>query len=175
MIFNDKEPGSGRQQRIALVAHDGRKQDMREWAEFNRDLLAGHQLYATGTTGRMLSEELGLPVTRFHSGPFGGDQQVGARIADGGIDVLVFFWDPMEPHPHDHDVKALLRVAVLWNIPVACNRATADFLISSPLMSSPAVGNRPGTYAWICQRPLTARFLSPRKPGDDLWLCPKTR
>jgi len=131
------------QRRIALVAHDGRKQDMREWAEFNRDLLAGHILFATGTTGRMLSEEVGLPVTRFHSGPLGGDQQIGARIADGEIDLLVFFWDPLEPHPHDHDVKALLRVAVLWNIPVACNRATADFLISSPLMNSHAVGDRP--------------------------------
>jgi methylglyoxal synthase len=127
------EPAGPR--RIALVAHDGRKQDMREWAEFNRDLLARHSLFATGTTGRMLSEEVGLPVTRFHSGPFGGDQQIGARIADGEIDLLVFFWDPLEPHPHDHDVKALLRVAVLWNIPVACNRATADFMISSPLMS----------------------------------------
>jgi len=131
------------QRRIALVAHDGRKQDMREWAEFNRDLLAGHILFATGTTGRMLSEEVGLPVTRFHSGPLGGDQQIGARIADGEIDLLVFFWDPLEPHPHDHDVKALLRVAVLWNIPVACNRATADFLVSSPLMSSYVFGNKP--------------------------------
>jgi methylglyoxal synthase len=146
VTVHDSDTDSG-QQRIALVAHDGRKQDMREWAEFNRGLLACHQLYATGTTGRMLSEELGLPVTRFHSGPFGGDQQVGARIADGGIDLLVFLWDPMEPHPHDHDVKALLRVAVLWNIPVACNRATADFLISSPLMNSYAFGDRPATWA----------------------------
>ena len=143
MALNDIDTESRPQQRIALVAHDGRKQDMREWAEFNRELLACHQLYATGTTGRMLSEELDLQVTRFHSGPFGGDQQIGARIADGGIDLLVFFWDPMEPHPHDHDVKALLRVAVLWNIPVACNRATADFLISSPLMNSFAAGDQP--------------------------------
>jgi methylglyoxal synthase len=130
-------------QRIALVAHDGRKQDMREWAEFNRDLLARHSLFATGTTGRMLSEEVGLPATRFHSGPLGGDQQIGARIADGEIDLLVFFWDPLEPHPHDHDVKALLRVAVLWNIPVACNRASADFLISSPLLNSQVAHNGP--------------------------------
>jgi methylglyoxal synthase len=140
---NDSHAKSGAQRRIALVAHDGRKRDMREWAEFNRDVLAEHSLFATGTTGRMLSEEVGLPVTRFHSGPFGGDQQIGARIADGEIDLLVFFWDPLEPHPHDHDVKALLRVAVLWNIPVACNRATADFLISSPLMNSYEMGNRP--------------------------------
>jgi methylglyoxal synthase len=142
---NDSDIVPGQQRRIALVAHDGRKQDMREWAEFNRDLLACHELYATGTTGLILSEELGLPVTRFHSGPFGGDQQIGARIADGGIDLLVFFWDPMEHHPHDNDVRALLRVAVLWNIPVACNRATADFLISSPLLDSYAVGQGPAT------------------------------
>ena len=140
---NDSPTKPAARRRIALVAHDGRKQDMREWAEFNRDVLAEHSLFATGTTGRMLSEEVGLPVTRFHSGPFGGDQQIGARIADGEIDLLVFFWDPLEPHPHDHDVKALLRVAVLWNIPVACNRATADFLVSSPLMSSYVFGNKP--------------------------------
>ena len=143
MTTNDSHAKPGAQRRIALVAHDGRKQDMREWAEFNRGLLAEHSLFATGTTGRMLSEEVGLRVTRFHSGPFGGDQQIGARIADGEIDLLMFFWDPLEPHPHDHDVKALLRLAVLWNIPVACNRATADFLISSPLMKSYVMGNRP--------------------------------
>lgn len=148
MTSNDKNSGptgAAPQRRIALVAHDGRKQDMREWAEFNRDLLAGHRLYATGTTGRMLSEEVGLPVTRFHTGPFGGDQQIGAKIADGEIDLLIFLWDPLEPQPHDHDIKALLRVAVLWNIPVACNRATADFLISSPLMNSYAVGHGPAS------------------------------
>ena len=121
--------------RIALIAHDNKKQDMLEWAEYNLALLAGHELFATATTGRLLQEQLGLPVTCFRSGPFGGDQQIGSRIAEGEIDLLVFLWDPLEPHPHDPDVKALLRVAVVCNIPVACNRATADFMISSPLMS----------------------------------------
>jgi methylglyoxal synthase len=121
--------------RIALIAHDNKKADLREWAAFNRSLLAGHHLWATGTTGKVLGEELGLRITCVQSGPLGGDQQIGGRIADGDIDLLVFFWDPLEPQPHDPDVKALLRVAVVWNIPVACNRATADYLISSPLMS----------------------------------------
>jgi methylglyoxal synthase len=120
--------------RIALIAHDNKKQDMLEWAGYNLDRLAQHELFATATTGRLLSQQLDLPVTCFRSGPFGGDQQIGARIAEGAIDLLVFFWDPLEPHPHDPDVKALLRVAVVCNIPVACNRATADFVISSPLM-----------------------------------------
>jgi methylglyoxal synthase len=122
--------------RIALIAHDNKKQDMLEWAAFNRGLLAGHDLVATATTGNLLADRLKLPVTALRSGPLGGDQQIGARIADGQIDLLVFFWDPLEPHPHDPDVKALLRLAVVWNIPVACNRATADFVISSPLLGA---------------------------------------
>src|SRR5215475_2581299 len=120
---------------IALIAHDNKKDDLAEWARFNRSALCQHDLVATGTTGQLLTRELGLPVTCLRSGPLGGDQQIGARIADGDVDILIFFWDPLEPHPHDPDVKALLRLAVAWNIPVACNRASADFVISSPLFA----------------------------------------
>ncbi len=121
--------------KIALIAHDNKKIDLIAWMRFNRDLLAGHELYATRTTGRLVRQTLGLHVTEFHSGPLGGDQQIGAKIVAGEVDFLIFFWDPLEPHPHDPDVRALLRIAVVWNVPVACNRATADFMISSPLMA----------------------------------------
>lgn len=121
--------------KIALVAHDRKKQDLLEWAKFNRDLLAQHQVYSTGTTGKLLEQELDIGIIKLQSGPLGGDQQIGAKIAELDIDFLIFFWDPLEPLPHDADVKALLRLAVVWNIPVACNRASADFMLSSPLMS----------------------------------------
>jgi methylglyoxal synthase len=120
--------------RIALIAHDNLKPDILEWARFNRGTLSHHELYGTGTTGGMLASELGLTVHLFRSGPLGGDQQVGAGVAEGRIDFIIFFWDPLAPHPHDVDVKALLRIAVVYNVPIACNRATADFLLSSHLM-----------------------------------------
>ncbi|MEW6664870.1 MAG: methylglyoxal synthase [Thermodesulfobacteriota bacterium] len=131
---------------VALVAHDNRKKDLLEWVDWNYQTLLHHNLICTGTTGLMIekairqrlqvenSDEVAKSVTRLKSGPLGGDQQLGAMITDGMIDVLIFFWDPMEPHPHDVDVKALLRIAVVYNIPIACNRSSADFIISSPLI-----------------------------------------
>ena len=159
--------------RIALIAHDNKKQDMLEWAEYNLPLLGHHQLFATATTGRLLQDQLGLPVTCFRSGPFGGDQQIGARIAEGEIDLLVFFWDPLEPHPHDPDVKALLRVAVVCNIPVACNRATADFMISSPLMGrthqhwDPVIRREPARAALAGRGQRGRRSGRERPPADE--------
>ena len=114
-----------------------RQRDILEWAKYNRFLLAQHELYATGTTGKLIEQELGINIHKLQSGPLGGDQQIGAKISMQEIDVLIFFWDPLEQQPHDPDVKALLRIAVVWNIPIACNRASADFLISSPLMRDP--------------------------------------
>src|SRR5262245_10263808 len=125
---------TAKRKRIALIAHDNMKRDILEWARFNQGTLSRHELYGTGTTGGLIEKELDLPVTRFRSGPLGGDQQAGAGVAEGRIDFIIFFWDPLAPHPHDVDVKALLRVAVVYNVPIACNRATADFLLSSHLM-----------------------------------------
>ncbi len=143
--------------KIALVAHDSKKRDLLEWARFNRDLLAAHRLYATGTTGDLLARGADLEIIKLKSGPWGGDQQIGAKIAEGELDFLIFFWDPLETQAHDTDVKALLRIAVVWNIPVACNRATADFVISSQLMAEGYerivpdyhgyVGRRAGAYS----------------------------
>lgn len=134
---------------IALVAHDNRKRDLREWVEYNYRTLIGHSLICTGTTGRLVEDTIKnkcekdgrqraeIKIKKLKSGPLGGDLQLGGMIADGKIDLIIFFWDPMEPFPHDVDVKALLRIAVLYNVPTACNRATADFMISSPLMNEP--------------------------------------
>ncbi|WP_018962504.1 methylglyoxal synthase [Coprothermobacter platensis] len=122
----------GEMKRIALIAHDNRKQDLLDWASYNVETLKEHQLYATWGTGTLLEDELGLKVTKFKPGPLGGDQEVGSLIANNGVDILVFFWDPLEPMPHDPDVKALLRIATVWNVVVVSDKATADFVVSSP-------------------------------------------
>ncbi len=157
---------------IALVAHDNRKRHLIEWVTWNHAVLLRHRLVCTGTTGRLVEEALravqpeedpgagDVSVTRLKSGPLGGDQQLGAMIAEGRVDAVVFFWDPMEPHPHDVDVKALLRIAVVYNVPIACNRSTADFLLSSPLMTSeyePAVDD----YTRYVER------KTPTETGDE--------
>jgi len=125
-----------KRKRIALIAHDRRKQDLVEWVQFNKGTLSEHELFATGTTGSLIEQSTGLKVTKFKSGPLGGDQQIGAMISEGEIDILIFFWDPLEPLAHDVDIKALLRIATVYNIPVAITRSTADFLISSPLFKT---------------------------------------
>jgi methylglyoxal synthase len=125
-----------RKKHIALVAHDHRKADLLDWVSTNKDILAQHNLYATGTTGKMIEDALHLPITKFLSGPLGGDQQIGSLIATGEIDMIIFYWDPMNAQPHDTDVKALLRLCVTWNILLACDRTTADFIITSPYMGS---------------------------------------
>lgn len=142
-MHSDHEP-SPTKLRIALIAHDNKKDDLVEWARHNRELLHRHELSATGTTGKLLQDEIGLDVFRFRSGPLGGDLQIGAKIADGDIDLLIFFWDPLQPQPHDPDVKALLRIAVVWNVPVASNRSSADLIISSPLLGKDFHPERPG-------------------------------
>lgn len=134
--------------RIALIAHDNRKADLLEWARYNRETLSRHELLGTGTTGGLIADELRLEVYRYKSGPLGGDQQVGAGIADGRIDMVIFFWDALTPQPHDVDVKALLRLAVVYNVPIACNRATADFLLSSPLLETAYARSVPQIERW---------------------------
>jgi methylglyoxal synthase len=134
---------------IALIAHDGMKQDLLAWVSYNQETLSRHHLYATASTGTLIRDATGLTITSLQSGPLGGDLQIGARIVEGRIDFLVFFWDPLQPQPHDPDVKALLRVAVLHNIPTASNRATADFLISSELMEKEYVRLIPDYLARI--------------------------
>lgn len=144
----------GLKKRIALVAHDNKKRELLEWAKYNRETLSHHHLFGTGTTGGMLERELGLPITQFKSGPIGGDQQIGAKIAEGKIDFLIFFWDPLEQQPHDPDIKALLRLAVLYNIPTASNRATADFIISSDLMNHEYENKTPDLDEYLAKRNL---------------------
>jgi len=137
---------------IALVAHDNMKIALSDWAYRHKQALSIHNLYATGTTGYKLEERTGLKIQKYISGPLGGDQQVGAKISQGEVDILIFFWDPFEPMPHDPDVKALLRIAAVWNIPVACNQASADFLLDSSLMAADYERPVPDYDAYILER-----------------------
>ena len=150
--MTENHPTIGVKKRIALVAHDNKKKDLLEWTRFNLGTLSHHHLFGTGTTGSLLENELGLPIIQFKSGPIGGDQQIGAKIAEGEIDFLIFFWDPLEPQPHDPDIKALLRLAVLYNIPTASNRATADFIISSTLMNQEYENPTPDLVRYLGSR-----------------------
>ena len=123
-----------KKRRIALIAHDRKKLDLIDWVKFNRETLSEYKLYGTGTTANLILEEANLNIIQLLSGPLGGDQQIGSMIAENKIDIVIFFWDPMSAQPHDTDVKALIRLCAVWNVPIACNKSTADFLISSPLM-----------------------------------------
>lgn len=138
--------------RIALVAHDHKKADLIDWAIYNKTILSHHDLIATGTTGNLLEKALGVPIKKMLSGPLGGDQQLGAMIATGEIDMMIFFWDPMEAQPHDSDVKALLRLGVAWNIPLACCRATADFILTSPFMNEEYVSTMPDYTGYLTRQ-----------------------
>lgn len=155
---------------IALVAHDATKSVLLEWATHNRGVLAGHRLVATGTTGQLLAEQVGLDVIRLESGPLGGDMQLAARITEGDVDVLIFLWDPLAAQPHEPDVRALLRIATLWNVPVATNRATADLLVTSPLLTDPTYVRRQPDHTAHRQR------LQPEVtvPADDAGSPPPT-
>ncbi len=155
------------QKRIALVAHDNKKQELLDWAKFNGHVLAHHVVMATGTTGKLLEETLGIEVIKLQSGPLGGDQQIGAKISEGEIDFVIFFWDPLESQPHDPDVKALLRLAVVWNIPMACNRATADFIFSSHLMNEEYPRLLPDYEAYRTRRISTLEQATSDKPQES--------
>jgi methylglyoxal synthase len=152
MMMEFKQITLGAKKSIALIAHDNKKQDMVAWCQEHKVELLNHKLYATGTTGTIIEKEVGLQINKLLSGPLGGDQQVGSLIAEGAVDVLIFFWDPFEPMPHDPDVKALLRIAAVWNIPIACNHISADFLIASPLFNSPSVREVPDYATYLAKR-----------------------